>query len=626
MEVGAVSVRLNLDVSRLQAQLQGAKATITRFFNSAGFKEYQSQMRVASVAISAALGLAGRSAITAAGQIQDARTAFAQFLGSAEEAERFTTALQRFAARTPFDFAGIQDSAKRLLALGFSAENVLPIMRRVGDAVAGMGGSSADLEGIITVLGQIRAKGRATAEEMMQLNERGIAAWDMLAKMLGVSIPEAMERVSRGAVDAGTALEAVLEGMDARFGGMMEQQSHNLGAQIANVKDNLWQVLGQAGLQLAQAIGPHLERIADWLGEFAQRIKAFGIREAIEQMFPESVKFAIIGIAVALATALIPALISTIATMWPVILVVLALTAVAYVLVKTWDSAVKVLMAIFRTLRAEWEFVKANFVAGFAILKAGLATFLQFTLGVLTKFVRGLVDAFAFLEHVPGLGQLYASMRQGVHSLDDLITQFGQDSRAAVGEAVANVKAAGAEMVDAARDQISAMREFGRDAAGVVRDFFSGNKEKPPLPEVGDDARYASDQLGDLSGTANTAAGGMDALRESAEKAGSAVREAFSGFRAYALGEVNWRLGALAPDWQSLAAQQYASANRFAAGLPAAAYATAPANSTLTIDGSVRVEGVNSRGDLVAVTRLLADDLRAEAERYPAAPSARRWR
>ncbi|BAD39308.1 hypothetical protein STH323 [Symbiobacterium thermophilum IAM 14863] len=192
-------------------------------------------------------------------------------------------------------------------------------------------------------------------------------------------------------------------------------------------------------------------------------------------------------------------------------------------------------------------------------------------------------------------------------------------------EAVANVKAAGAEVVDAAKDQFAAMKEFGRDAAGVVRDFFK-EKDKPPLPEVGDDAKYASDQLGDLSGTANTAAGGMDALRESAEKAGSAVREAFGGFKAYALGEVAYRLGALAPDWQSLAAQQYAAANRFSAGLPAAAYATAPANSTLTIDGSVRVEGVNSRGDLVAVTRLLADDLRAEAERYPAAPSQRRWR
>jgi len=625
VEVGAVSVRLNLDVSRLQAQLQGAKATITRFFSSAGFKEYQSQMRVASVAISAALGLAGRSAITAAGQIQDAQTAFAKFLGSAEEAEQFVTALQRFATKTPFDFSGLQDAAKRLLALGFSGESVLPILRRVGDAVAGMGGSSADVEGLVTVLGQVRAKGRATAEEMLQLTERGVNAWDYLAKRLGVTIPEAMEHVSKGAVDAGTALEAILEGVDQDFGGMMGEQAKNLNAQLANVKDNLWQVFGQVGLRIAEAIGPHLERIADWLGELAARIKAFGLREALEQMVPESVKIAIIGIAVALATALIPALISTIATMWPVILVVLALTAVAYVLVKTWDSAVKVLKAVWRTLRAEWGFVKASFVAGFAILKAGLATFLQYTVGMLVKFVGALADAFSFLEHVPGLGGLYASMRQGIHGLDNLITEFGESSRQGMVEAVANVKAAGAEVVDAAKDQFAAMKEFGRDAAGVVSDFFK-EKDKPPLPEVGDDAKYASDQLGDLSGTANTAAGGMDALRESAEKAGSAVREAFSGFRAYALGEVNWRLGALAPDWQSLAAQQYASANRFAAGLPAAAYAAVPATSTLTVGGVVRVEGVNSRGDLVAVTRLLADDLRAEAERYPAAPSQRRWR
>ena len=99
----------------------------------------------------------------------------------------------------------------------------------VGDAVAGLGGNPEVMDRVITALGQIKAKGKTTAEEMMQLTEAGIPAWQLLADAIGMSIPEAMAQVTAGAIDADTVIGAVTTGMNAKFGGMMEKQSHTFG-------------------------------------------------------------------------------------------------------------------------------------------------------------------------------------------------------------------------------------------------------------------------------------------------------------------------------------------------------------------------------------------------------------
>ena len=52
----------------------------------------------------------------------------------------------------------------------------------------------------------MQAKGKAASQEMMQLTEAGIPAWQMLADKIGVSVPEAMKMVEKGAVSADTAL------------------------------------------------------------------------------------------------------------------------------------------------------------------------------------------------------------------------------------------------------------------------------------------------------------------------------------------------------------------------------------------------------------------------------------
>src|SRR5690606_19851606 len=162
---------------------------------------------------SAAISGLSAAGVKLAADFEQSAIAFETLLGSAERATRFLRELEVYARRTPFGFAGLQAAARQLLAFGFSADRVLGMIEPLGDAVAAMGGSQQMLDSLIRALGQMQAKGRVSAEEMLQLTEQGIPAWHMLAEAIGVTVPEAMELASRGVVSASYAIDAILAGM-----------------------------------------------------------------------------------------------------------------------------------------------------------------------------------------------------------------------------------------------------------------------------------------------------------------------------------------------------------------------------------------------------------------------------
>lgn len=149
--------------------------------------------------------------------------------------------LQDFAAKTPFEFPDLIEASQKLLAMGFAADKVRPTLTAIGDAVAGLGGGPGTIDQITRALGQMQAKGKAASQEMMQLTEAGIPAWQMLADKIGVSVPEAMKLVESGAVSADTAIGALVSGMEAKFGGMMAKQSQTFSGMLSTLKDNATQ-------------------------------------------------------------------------------------------------------------------------------------------------------------------------------------------------------------------------------------------------------------------------------------------------------------------------------------------------------------------------------------------------
>lgn len=62
-----------------------------------------------------------------AAALETSKMAFGTMLGSAEAANKMLADLRSFADSTPFEFMGLQAAAKRMMAYGFAAEEVIPL-------------------------------------------------------------------------------------------------------------------------------------------------------------------------------------------------------------------------------------------------------------------------------------------------------------------------------------------------------------------------------------------------------------------------------------------------------------------------------------------------------------------
>jgi len=86
------------------------------------------------------------------------------------------------------------------------------------DTTSALGGRTETLEGIARALGQIYTKGRLSAEELMQLAEHGVPAYEILQEKLGLTADQ-LKDVADTAIGGREAVRALLEGMAERFGG-----------------------------------------------------------------------------------------------------------------------------------------------------------------------------------------------------------------------------------------------------------------------------------------------------------------------------------------------------------------------------------------------------------------------
>jgi len=240
----------------------------------------------AGLAAAGVAGIAlGKQMLDAAADMESTKIGFTTLLGSAEKAGDFLKELQHFGATTPFEFNGLVSSSQQLLNMGFKAKEVIPLLTRVGDAVAAAGGDPVKMESTIRALTQIQAKGKLSAEEMMQLAEAGTFSWNALATTLGVTTAEAMKMASQGRISSQQAIDAFMSNSEERFGGLMSKQSESFSGLMSNLQDAWDGFLRSQGAVLLEwakefvkwltvIVTDWLPKVVDGIGKFIDQVKA----------------------------------------------------------------------------------------------------------------------------------------------------------------------------------------------------------------------------------------------------------------------------------------------------------------------------------------------------------------
>lgn len=135
------------------------------------------------------------TAVNAAGRMERIETGFRTVLGSAEAARAKIEELQKFAVVTPFNFEDLARGSQALLGVGTDANQIIPIMRALGNAVAATGGSTDEFNRAVYAVKQIISGGRLMGPELRQLSEAGLPLTEVMAE-LGVTFANVGERGS----------------------------------------------------------------------------------------------------------------------------------------------------------------------------------------------------------------------------------------------------------------------------------------------------------------------------------------------------------------------------------------------------------------------------------------------
>lgn len=292
----------------------------------------------------------GIASIQAAAQMRQYEIAFQTMLKSAEAGTQMLRDLQQFAAETPFDVPGVVSAGQQLMAFGFKAEEIIPMLTNLGDAASGLGLGTEGVSRLAYALGQMQTSGKLNAQDMMQLTSAGISAWDMLAQAAGKTVAEMKDLCSKGAIDSKAAVQTIVAGMNDQFGGMMAKTSDEVAGLLANIEETAGNTSAAVGKYLTEAfnIKGILKDVSDRLGEFQQKMQTAteqgkSLGDVIKECVPAPVIAALGAFAVVLgvvAVAAVAAIGAAIGLSAAAVGIAAAVGAAIALVITYWDEIV----------------------------------------------------------------------------------------------------------------------------------------------------------------------------------------------------------------------------------------------------------------------------------------------
>ena len=210
---------------RFTADVQTQGGIVDRVFHSLGRSAKASLQVAATAAAATTVGVAalGKNTLSTGlaynAMQQNANAALKTMLGSQKAVNEQMEKLGKLAQNSPFSKATFISAQQQLIAFGVEVEKVIPLLDAMQNAVAASGGGSQQLADLAFVIAQIKAAGKITGQDLIQLGQRGINAAEIIGKAFGKSSAEVKAMISKNQIDADQAIDALTKGMMEKFGG-----------------------------------------------------------------------------------------------------------------------------------------------------------------------------------------------------------------------------------------------------------------------------------------------------------------------------------------------------------------------------------------------------------------------
>jgi tape measure domain-containing protein len=191
--IGDIKIRIGGDIKSLEKSLKRAEFRLQR----SGRKMAELGGRL-SAAITLPILAIGGASLKIAGDMQALKMGMESMMGSAEAAKVEIAKLRKEALKPGLNFEQALKGSVRLQAVGVDADIARRALAGFGNALALVGGTGEQLDGVTLALSQIAAKGKISAEEINQLAERVPQIRSILKGAFGTADTEELQKLGIG--------------------------------------------------------------------------------------------------------------------------------------------------------------------------------------------------------------------------------------------------------------------------------------------------------------------------------------------------------------------------------------------------------------------------------------------
>jgi hypothetical protein len=220
------------------------------------------------------------SFVTEAAKVESAEVVFKRFAGGLREGKRLVAELRDIAARTPFEFEGLSNVTKLLLAMGGATrDTVIPTLKMLGDVA---GGNQDRFNRIAFAYGEVASNTKASFQEIRQFTNAQVPVFKQLIKQWDVLPATARKMVKEGKAtfpEIQKAMKAMTKEGGMFFKGM-EDASKTFEGRMSTLRDNIKLTKSAIGGELLPILKEYVVRgiqiaqtVAVWAQNNRQLIK-----------------------------------------------------------------------------------------------------------------------------------------------------------------------------------------------------------------------------------------------------------------------------------------------------------------------------------------------------------------
>lgn len=208
-------------------------------------------------------------------QFQQLEISFTTMLGSEQKAGALMDELIQTAARTPFNMTDVTEGAKQLLAYGIQANEVNDTLVHLGDIASGL---NIPLGQLVYLYGTTVSQGRMFTMDLRQFMGRGIPMAETLGQIMGKTVSQVQEAVTKGEVGADLVKEAIVKmsSEGSKFGGLMNKQAETLQGRWSNIEDTIDQAINSIGQKTQGIFGTGLDLTSSLIENWETLVKVIG--------------------------------------------------------------------------------------------------------------------------------------------------------------------------------------------------------------------------------------------------------------------------------------------------------------------------------------------------------------